>query len=337
MSTLADALRLYQDGKWEEASRLLRILVEFDRTNPQAWVYYGACLGQLGRWGPAVDAYRQATGLLPEEASAHCDLASALIEVGRLEQADDSVTTALLLEPQHPVALELRRRIEALRPAEHKPLPSPPGTAAPRSAAATPRRVERRLQFLLILLALLLVISAVVVARKPGEKWRLLRQGASLMDQASRERLRLQRASTEDFAGRSQVEQLQDRAGAVIKAARRRGPELPEVYLLQARLTWERDQDGLGAKNDLQTALGLLQQLPAQRRRPLGYSAQQLRALVFQVLCDIELSAAYGANRTVALRRAEAHLHQARAADPGLDVALQQRALETARRLSPGR
>ncbi|NUP98796.1 MAG: tetratricopeptide repeat protein, partial [Armatimonadetes bacterium] len=126
MSTFSEALRLYQEGRYDEAARRLRILLEFDRENAQAWMYYGAALGQLGRWSQAADAYRQVVDLEPEEASSYVDLATALVECGRLEQAGNALQAAIELEPRHPVALEMRERLGTTT----APPPSPARPAA---------------------------------------------------------------------------------------------------------------------------------------------------------------------------------------------------------------
>ena len=151
MSTIGEALRFYQNGDWEEAARRLRIVVEFDRENVQAWMYYGAALGQLHRWPQASEAFRHVVDLRPEEASGYVDLGTAALEAGYLDRADDAIRAALQLEPKHPVALALRERLKAMEPEPAAAPPSEPAaTAAPDATLPAPTRTAspRRLRAL---------------------------------------------------------------------------------------------------------------------------------------------------------------------------------------------
>ncbi len=328
MNTYAEALRLYQDGQYEEAAQRLRIIVEFDRQNHQALMYYGAALGQLGRWSQAVDAYRAVTNLLPEDPTAYCELATALIELGHWDQAEDAVTTALLLESSHPVALGLRERIRShypQRPDTDEPQATPPPpTLAP---APVPPRF-RRVHVLSAVLALLLLVVLVRALRNPGERWRRLAEAERLLDQIDKEHRRLAGAPGEDFDSMSRIRALRDGAEARVLAVARSAPNLPEVHLLRARLAWERDRDGFGAKNAALEALAQLRANPGERRRPSGRTPAQLQARAYRLMAEVDLAAANAGRGAEALQRARGWAERARqldanAIDADFEAALQ--------------
>ncbi len=338
MNTLTEALRLYQDGQYQEAARRLRIFVEFDRTNPQAWMYYGAALGQLGRWHEAAEAYRKVVNLHPDEVSSHCDLAAALIETGQLDQAETALSAALAVEPRHPIAMELQERLRRRIPAPPPPAPKTVSdtvseeTVSDTVSGGAARPAPSRLRLLLVVLALLLVITAVQVARLPGEKWRRLDRAATLLDEADEERRKLAGYPGEDFGAVQRIEARHDQAAEALRWVATHSPPLPETAILQARLIWSQDRDRLAAEDRLFRALGLLRELPAQRRRRSGYRADELAGQAYRMLSIIELASAAGPEADRRLFRARQYLNQARAADPGQDYGDLERALQAAGR-----
>lgn len=325
MSTLSEALRLYQDGQYEEAAKRLRILTEFDPDNPQPWLYYGACLGQLGRWGQAADAYRRVVELLPEEVSAYCDLAEALLQAGRLEQAEDAVLMALSLAPDHPVALDLRHRlaVAAPKPPPGIELPADPDTSAPPPRPA--RRRPTRLHVLLGILGLLLCVVAWRLTQLPTARWQPLRDAARLLDLAEAEREKLAGMPGEDL---EQVSRMRDLLSAAeVRLYPIRGiAASPDAGYLRGRLYWCRDRDRFAARNELQDALSRLAALPPRQRRPLGLTVAELQAASYRLLARIELSPGG------TLSRAADWAKQAKAAAPSRDDAALAAELEAARR-----
>jgi len=329
MSSMSEALRLYQDGHYEEAAKRLRILTEFDSGNPQPWLYYGAALGQLGRWGQAADAYRYVVELLPEEVSGYCDLAEALLQAGRLEQAEDAVQMALSLAPDHPVALDLRKRVAVAAPTLPKGLdPSPPAEPRPEptSPPPPPPRGPNRLSILVAILILLLGVVVYRVARLPGERWRPIREASSLLDAADREREKLHGLPGEDLEQVGRMRELLAAAEVRLYPIRGVGAS-PEAGYLRGRLFWCRDQDRFAARNELQEALSRLSSLPGRQRRPLGMTAAQLQAAIYRLLARIEIESIGGS-----LQRADDWATKAKAAAPSRDDAALAAELAEARR-----
>lgn len=333
MNKLSEALRLYQDGRYDEASRRLRVIIEFDRENVQAWTYYAACLAQMGRWSQATDAYRQVVDLQPDEPSAYVDLGAALFEQGLLDQAADAVAAALALEPRHPIALRLRRKIgSATLPARK----GPPAPAAPAEPSPARRRwslpPHRRLPVLLSVLAILLLIVGIGLLRKPGEKWRRLAEAEALLDEVTAERTRLAGYPGEDFQAVERIEARQDRAGLLLRSVAARNPGLPEVHLLGGRLAWSRDRDPWAAKNELLKALALYEPMPSSQKRPLDRTVAQRRAEAYRLMAAIEAGSASGPLAQESIRRARDYLERSKRLDPSAATGTVERAIDLAER-----
>lgn len=320
MNPLSEALRLYQQEDYSEAVRRLREIVAEAPDNAQAWMYYGAALGQLQEWDAAVRALRQVVRLQPEQASSYCDLASALLEQGDVGSAGEAIASALLLEPAHPVALQLQERLASEEPTtERPPLPPADGQrdelAARRQAAAerfgtigeaSVVMESRYLPYLLAILAVLLLTVGVKLARRPSEPYRWLVQASQLLDETAERRREASQTVGEDFDFLADIRTSEERAERLVSAAAERLPDSPEMHYLQARLRWIRDQRALAARNELQQALALLD-----RSARTGWDRQELTSDVYRLRAQIGYSTAYGATRLETLQRALRDIQQA--------------------------
>jgi spermidine synthase len=76
---------------------------------------YGLELGRQGRTEEAVNAYRAAAVVEPEDPESHFYLAVALANAGKLREAEREALTALNLEPKHQAARELLSTLGSVR------------------------------------------------------------------------------------------------------------------------------------------------------------------------------------------------------------------------------
>ena len=92
-------------GKHKEAARLAREALRTVRDDPESvgsFLIVGADLEQQSRLGEALEEYRQAVALAPQDAQARRFLASALARLGKFDQAEPHYLAALQLAPQDP-------------------------------------------------------------------------------------------------------------------------------------------------------------------------------------------------------------------------------------------
>ena len=61
----------------------------------------GVTLQKLARMDEAEASYREAIGLKPDYAEAHCNLGNTLKELGRLDEAETSYGKAIALKPDY--------------------------------------------------------------------------------------------------------------------------------------------------------------------------------------------------------------------------------------------
>lgn len=316
MNRMAEALRLYQAEQYQAALAQLEPLVAEEPDNAQAWMYYAAALGQLERWSDAVRALREVTRLQPEQPSSYCDLAGALIRTGAWDEAAEAVASALLLAPDHPVAKRLQERIREARRAG----PEPEDPAERRRAAAEdfglpatqePQPTPSRLPVLLVILAVLLVVVAIVAARRANQNWRLVRQAATLLDQAAAERRRIASLVGEDFEHLDRIGELLYRAERVLGEVAAPLAGEPELSWLRGRLLWYQRGEELAARDQLMQALAELGSAPDGERRPSGWTVGQLRAAVYRESAAIALQTAVGLGGQEKLLRARRDIERA--------------------------
>jgi predicted O-linked N-acetylglucosamine transferase (SPINDLY family) len=133
----ADALRLaqalYSGGRWSEAERLCRAVLQHRRDHPDALTVLGIILAQSHRTDEAAEVLGRAADQMPESAAAHINHGNVLRELGQARAAQACYERAIALAPassdaHYNLALtlyELQRPEEALehyaRALESKP------------------------------------------------------------------------------------------------------------------------------------------------------------------------------------------------------------------------
>lgn len=107
---LHDADRLHLQQRFDDAAAAYRRALALDDAVPAAWYGLGHCLLALRSHGAAADALAHAVALRPELAGARCNLAEALFQLGRVDEAVRHYTH--VAEGRHPEAARIA--LEAL-------------------------------------------------------------------------------------------------------------------------------------------------------------------------------------------------------------------------------
>ena len=103
-SAFAEARRRHQAGNLAEAEAAYRVAVALDRSL-DALYELGVVLLHQGRFGDAVEIYREAAARWPGQANVQCALGAALENIGQADAALDHYRRAAMLEPQQRIAL----------------------------------------------------------------------------------------------------------------------------------------------------------------------------------------------------------------------------------------
>ncbi|HEY2412432.1 MAG TPA: tetratricopeptide repeat protein [Pirellulaceae bacterium] len=103
-ATIADAIQLHQAGRFQEAERIYRQILDAEPTNVAAWHLIGRLADQLGEREAAVYCLRQAVSIRPDYAEAYCDLGTVLEAQGTLSEAAAAYQRAIELKPGYAVA-----------------------------------------------------------------------------------------------------------------------------------------------------------------------------------------------------------------------------------------
>jgi Tfp pilus assembly protein PilF len=88
----------YQRGRWDEAEKNYRKVVELDDENnsrQRGWTNLGLTLGQKGQYPEALAAFEKAN----RPADARCNLAFVLCTQGKIDQAKEQYQEALKIDP----------------------------------------------------------------------------------------------------------------------------------------------------------------------------------------------------------------------------------------------
>jgi TonB family protein len=97
----APGIKLFREGKYEEASKLLSKVVEKDKTDHRAWYYLGLSLMQQSKeLKNASKALETALKLQPRSAATHTGLAYSYLLRNKLDEAEREAQEALRLDPK---------------------------------------------------------------------------------------------------------------------------------------------------------------------------------------------------------------------------------------------
>jgi choline-sulfatase len=124
LRTYRRAVGMLGDGRPREGAALLATILADDPNMTDVWSQYAAVLGRLGRWQEAFDAYGRMIVLQPDEPSGPLGAASALLMLGRFDDARAHATLAIAKAPSQAhqalalIALAAQRHDDALREAD---------------------------------------------------------------------------------------------------------------------------------------------------------------------------------------------------------------------------
>jgi len=86
--------RLAEDGNWTQAMQRFRAALQLDPNNSEAWSGLGDAYANSNQWSEAEKAYRGAVRANPQESLYHAQLAKALLKQGRRAEAIKEAQTA---------------------------------------------------------------------------------------------------------------------------------------------------------------------------------------------------------------------------------------------------
>lgn len=97
--------KLFNQGKYDQAERVCRQIIEARPSNADAHNILGVCLNALGKSKEAVTMLRRAVKLAPQAASIHANLGEVLRQNGQLKDAAKALEEAIKLDPKNAQAL----------------------------------------------------------------------------------------------------------------------------------------------------------------------------------------------------------------------------------------
>ncbi len=96
---------LWLMGDYAAAEQAARLSIDKDADDPDAWLNLGTALVKLGRKEEAVKAWEKALAINPDFAFAWNNLGNVLRDMGHLKDSVEKCRKALALEPEYPEAL----------------------------------------------------------------------------------------------------------------------------------------------------------------------------------------------------------------------------------------
>ena len=105
---LKEALALQKQGQVPAAEQIYRSVLASVPSHPLAWHLLGTAVGQLGRWGEAIDCLQRSLQWNPSDPVAWNNLATAWLDAGNPSVALDAADKALALAPGYLAAVHSR-------------------------------------------------------------------------------------------------------------------------------------------------------------------------------------------------------------------------------------
>jgi tetratricopeptide (TPR) repeat protein len=102
---IAMAGKLFGDGKYRQAERVCRQIIEARPANADAHNIIGVCLNALGQPKEAIASLRRAVKLAPHAASIHANLGEVLRQSGDKKEAAKALEAAIKIDPNNSQAL----------------------------------------------------------------------------------------------------------------------------------------------------------------------------------------------------------------------------------------
>jgi len=102
---IAMAGKLYGEGKYKQAEKVCRQIIDARPANADAQNILGVCLNALGQPKEAVAALRRAVKLAPNAASIHANLGEVLRQAGQQKEAAKALESAIKIDPNNAQAL----------------------------------------------------------------------------------------------------------------------------------------------------------------------------------------------------------------------------------------
>lgn len=109
---LAQAQKLYQEGRDEEALQLLRRVLTLEPTSAEAFLLIGRINQRLGDQKAAISALKTAIFWEPKTIDAHILLGRIFLELGDRAQAMTYARSAIQIDPNNQEAIALQRQVE---------------------------------------------------------------------------------------------------------------------------------------------------------------------------------------------------------------------------------
>jgi tetratricopeptide (TPR) repeat protein len=102
---LQKAIALKVEGRYEDAEREVRSVLEVEPNSPQAHRELGLILNFTGMFDESIEALKHAVSIDPHYLEARCDLALAYSMLGFMDEAKAELEAVLEEDPANPTAL----------------------------------------------------------------------------------------------------------------------------------------------------------------------------------------------------------------------------------------
>lgn len=92
---------LYKQGRYEKAIEAFKQAIRLNPDDADVYHVLGLVYAGLGRWQEAIESYKQAIRLNPDDVEAHNNLGMAYFNLGRYQEAIEAFKQVIRLKPDH--------------------------------------------------------------------------------------------------------------------------------------------------------------------------------------------------------------------------------------------